>query len=139
MHLSYGSDLLTVREDEVQLIVPQHEHTFVRHEHLKGVDPPLPGQRLHFLFDLQVQWVSKGSQINNDTSFLNHFKLLTHLVTPPRDGDMQRVIAANLGVSRLTPEVVGLQERLTLLGHDKVQDHCGAPRQRGLWTRTDAC
>lgn len=59
MHLSYGSDLLTAREDGVELIVPQHEQTFVGHEHLKGVDPPLLGQRLHFLLDLQqkqVEW-----------------------------------------------------------------------------------
>lgn len=51
---------------------------------------------------------------------------------------MQRVIAANLGVSRFTPEVVGLQERLTLLGHDKVQDHCGSSHHSSLWMCVEA-
>lgn len=68
-----------------------------------------------------------------------HLKIFIHLVTPPCDSDVQRIITANLGVSRLSPEVIGLQERLTLLGHDKVQDHGGSSRQSGLGQRTDAC
>lgn len=60
---------------------------------------------------------SYGS-VNND--------LLVHLVTPPRDGDMQRVVAANLGVSCVAPTVIGFQERLAFLGDDKVHDHCSS-------------
>lgn len=52
---------------------------------------------------------------------------------------MQGVITANFWVSPLTPEVVGLQERLTLLGYDKVQDHCGSSCQSGLWMCVDTC
>lgn len=66
--------------------------------------------------------------INNET--------LSHLVTPPRDSDMQRVVAANFGISCLTPTVVGLQERLAFLGDDKVQDHCCPSCESSLMKHT---
>lgn len=59
-------------------------------------------------------------------------KVLVHLVTPPSHSNMQRVVAADLGISCLAPTVVGLQERLTFMGYNKVQDHCGSSRKSSL-------
>lgn len=136
VHLGYGSGLLTVGEGGVQLGVLQHEHVFVGHEHLKGIDALLFSERLHLFFDLEKKRVegialsSIDSMSTVDTpgamSFLDlwwYFWQLIHLVAPPCDGDMQRVVAANFGISFAPPAVVGLQERLALFGDDKVQDH----------------
>lgn len=65
-----------------------------------------------------------------------HALEVIHLVTPPCDGDMQRVVAANFRVSHLTPVVERLQERHALFGDDKVQDHCSPSGYSGLVKHT---
>lgn len=53
MHLSDGSNLLTLGEGSIQLSVLQHVQIFIGHKHLEGIDSFLLGQSLHLCLDLQ--------------------------------------------------------------------------------------
>lgn len=47
MDAGHSTDILTVLQGLKQLAVPQHVHVLICHEHLEGVHPFVPHQRLH--------------------------------------------------------------------------------------------
>lgn len=53
VHPGDGADVLAVLHHLEELAVSQHEHVLIGHEHLKGIHPFFPHQRLHLGLHLQ--------------------------------------------------------------------------------------
>mmetsp|Transcript_15425 Transcript_15425/g.43728 ORF Transcript_15425/g.43728 Transcript_15425/m.43728 type:complete len:300 (-) Transcript_15425:22-921(-) len=104
VHHAQSANFLAPLERLDHLLVRKLEHVLVRHKHLERVNPALPRQYAH---------------------------LLGHLLRPPRDRHVERVVTVHLRRRPGQPRVVRREERLPFLRDDKVNQHgCAACHRR---------
>lgn len=150
VHSGDGADVLAVLQNLEELAVSQHEHVLIGHEHLEGVHPFFPHQRLHLGLHLQGRGrgfssiclvpvrhlhgrgnlpfrKSKSFRATERSSWPQQY-----LGSPPSDAHMQSVVAAGLGVGGAATFLVGLQQGLVPLRQNVSDHHGGASRQGSL-------
>mmetsp|Transcript_33798 Transcript_33798/g.84817 ORF Transcript_33798/g.84817 Transcript_33798/m.84817 type:complete len:320 (-) Transcript_33798:137-1096(-) len=99
VNLDESAVLFRRGEHVVDVIIAQHERTFVGHENFERVHPFL---------------------------FAQHLQVLLGVLVPVGNRHVERVVTVDLGVCLLAPNVVRLKERLPLVGDNKVDQH-GCP------------